>query len=92
MNLDCNFILDNMRIWKETCLAEDANSIAKMTENEKRAYYMGINNLYNFFSSIVKRNYEEGYYTVLCSKFDDVPTEYSLGDFLEWNYHLNNEE
>ena len=64
------FMLDNMKNWKDIH-DRDVDTICNgMSESERKAYCMGVENIFNLFSSIVEKNFEDGNYTVLCPTVD----------------------
>lgn len=64
------FMLDNMKNWKDIH-DKDIDTICNgMSKSERKAYCMGVENIFNLFSTIVEKNFEDGNYTVLCPMID----------------------
>lgn len=81
MNNETIFMVDNMRLWRETHDKNIDKICNGMTESERKAYCMGVDNLYNLFHTIIESNYSEGHYTVLYPDDNIEPSEYDYDDF-----------
>lgn len=78
-------ILDNMKLWKDNLNKIEEKVCDGMTETERRAYKLGIENCYLFFWQMIEANYEAGGYTVLYPNEDTKSEEFALDDFYAWH-------
>lgn len=78
-------ILDNMKLWKDILDKKEDKICDGMTETERKAYQLGVQNLFDLFTQIVESNFKEGNYTVLCPDENIKPDEFALDDFYAWH-------
>lgn len=78
-------MLDNMKLWKDVLDKDEDKICDGMTDTERKAYKLGIQNLYDLFWQMLESNCEEGYYTVLHPSEDIKPEEFALDDFYAWH-------
>lgn len=78
-------MLDNMKLWKDILDKKENKICDGMTETERKAYQLGVQNLFNLFKQMVESNFEEGNYTVLCPGENIKPEEFALDDFYAWH-------
>lgn len=57
-----------------------------MTEGEKRAYQLGITNMYEMLKQIIEHDHNEGNYNVFVPEIKEEESgEYDLEDFIKWD-------
>ena len=57
-----------------------------MTEGEKRAYQLGITNMYEMLKQITEHDRSEGNYNVFVPEIKEEESgEYDLEDFIKWD-------
>ena len=78
-------MLDNIKLWKDVLDKDEDKICDGMTSTERKAYKLGIQNLYDLFWRMLESNCEEGYYTVLYPSEDIKPEEFALDDFYAWH-------
>lgn len=78
-------MLDNIKLWKDILNKKEDEVCNEMTETERKAYQLGVQNLFDLFWQILESNYKEGCYTVLCPDENIKPEEFTLDDFCTWH-------
>ena len=57
-----------------------------MTDGEKRAYQLGITNMYEMLRQIIEHDRNEGNYNVFVPEINEEESgEYDLEDFVKWD-------
>lgn len=78
-------MLDNMKLWKDVLDKEEEKICDGMTESERKAYKLGVQNLYDLLWQMLEWNYEDRYYTVLYPDEKTKREEFTLDDFYAWH-------
>ncbi len=80
-------MLDSIKLWKDILGRKEDKVCNEMTGTERKAYQLGVQNLFDLFWQILESNYKEGCYTVLYPDENIKPEEFTLDDFCIW--HIN---
>lgn len=86
MNEEFLLIVESLEKYKDLLESKNDEICDGMTGNEKRAYQLGITNMYEMLKQIIEHDRNEGNYNVFVPEIKEEESgEYDLEDFLKWD-------
>lgn len=87
MNEDFLLIVESLEEYKNLLESKNDEICNEMTEGEKRAYQLGITNMYEMLRQIIEHDRNEGNYNIFVPEIKEEESgEYDLEDFIEWDF------
>lgn len=87
MNEDFLLIVESLKKYKNLLESKNDKICNEMTEGEKRAYQLGITNMYEMLRQIIEHDRNEGNYNIFVPEIKEEESgEYDLEDFIEWDF------
>lgn len=86
MNEQFLLIVESLEKYKDLLESKNDEICDGMTESEKRAYQLGITNMYEMLKQIIEHDRNEGNYNVFVPEIKEEESgEYDLEDFVKWD-------
>lgn len=86
MNEEFLLIVESLEKYKDLLESKNDEISNGMTEGEKRAYQLGITNMYEMLKQIIEYDHNEGNYNVFVPEIKEEESgEYDLEDFVKWD-------
>ena len=79
-------VVENLEKYKNLLEEKEDEICNGMTDTERKAYQLGILNMYEMLRQTIEHDSNEGNYNVFITNIDEEETgEYDLEDFIEWD-------
>jgi hypothetical protein len=79
-------IVENLEKYKNLLKDKEDEICNGMTDTERKAYRLGVLNMYEMLRQTIEHDSDEGNYNVFIVNVDEEETgEYDLEDFIEWD-------
>lgn len=86
MNEEFLLIVESLEKYKDLLESKNDEVYDGMTDGEKRAYQLGITNMYEMLRQIVEHDRNDGNYNVFVPEIKEEESgEYDLEDFVKWD-------
>lgn len=86
MNEEFLLIVENLEKYKDLLESKNDEVCDGMTDSEKKAYQLGITNMYEMLRQMVEHDRNEGNYNVFVPEIKEEESgEYDLEDFVKWD-------
>lgn len=79
-------VVENLEKYKNLLEEKEDEICNGMTETERKAYQLGVLNMYEMLRQTIEHESNEGNYNVFVTNVDEEESgEYDLEDFIEWD-------